>query len=120
MEEQEATQWHPVIQGILDEHLELLSGKRVKKSERESSRYVKIDYYCETQGELPTRGDREIIRPLSHLKARNVIEYKSWWESLSEDVLRLFNFANIITVMTYGVWFLCFNLKLPQNLKIFK
>ena len=86
---EEIINWHSIIQDILDEHLPLLSGKKIKEGAREFSRYIKIDYYCEVEGDLPLEDEgRDIIRPLNHLKEKNVIEFKSYHETLNESTFR--------------------------------
>ncbi len=87
MKKQENVDWHGIIQDILDEHLPLLSGKKISKQEREFQKFFKVDYYCETEGDLPKDN---LLRPFDHLKKANILEYKSFREILSENVFRYY------------------------------
>ena len=91
MNKQELIRWHLIIQNILDEYLWLLSGKKIRegKADREFSKFIKIDYFCEVEGDLPASElGKTIIRPFCHFKQKNLVEYKSMHESLNEATFR--------------------------------
>ena len=85
----EPIKWHDILQDILDHYLPLMSGKKIKEGERELARYFQVDYFCEIEGDLPAEQlPKNIVRPFDHLKARNVIEYKSIHEVVNESLFR--------------------------------
>ncbi len=67
----------------------MMSGKRVRKLERERRSYFRLDYLCvarEGEGGAPGGGGEDL--PFGHFKELNLIEYKSAFESLSEQTFR--------------------------------
>jgi len=84
------TDWHKLIQDILDEHLEVMSGKTVVERDRESSTHFRVDYFCRCSDEPPAGRAATVagIRPFDHLRGTNVIEYKSIHETLTDRAYR--------------------------------
>jgi hypothetical protein len=87
-EKKKRINWHEIIQEILDKHLPLMSGKEIEDLARERQHLIRVDYYCAAKGELPESATSDEIRPFDHLKARNIIEYKSFHEVLNEALFR--------------------------------
>ena len=84
------TDWHKLLQDILDDHLEVMSGKKVLEADREVSAHFRVDYFCRCGDESPAGYAATVagIRPFSHLRGCNVIEYKSIHQTLSEQTFR--------------------------------
>ena len=80
---------HDVIETILDEHLGFMSGKTIKRGEREQRRYFRVDYQCSTVGDIPeSPGSKPQVLPFEHLKDENIIEFKSCHQVLNEKIFR--------------------------------
>ncbi len=84
--------WHKLLQDILDNHLEMMSGKQVLEADREMSAHFRIDYFCRCGSGPPAGRAATIggIRPFDHLKTCNVIEYKSIHQTLNERTFRAY------------------------------
>ncbi len=67
--------WHQILQSILDDHLEVMSGKQVVEADREVSSHFRLDYYCRCGVGSPRGRAASVagIRPFDHLKIFNVI-----------------------------------------------
>lgn len=81
-------EWHDLIQDIFREYLSMMSGKIIQEASKEYPSYFQADYYCLVKGELSDKDKKNIVRPFDHLKERNIIEYKSGYESLNEATFR--------------------------------
>ncbi len=82
--------WHPILQMILDDQLELMSGKRILEKGREVFKFYQIDYFCRT-GRGKPRGRAARVTgtlPFDHLLEYNVFEYKSINETLNDRTFR--------------------------------
>lgn len=89
--EKEKVYRHKIIQDILDNYLSLMSGKIIKGPGREQQRYSRVDYLCETEGELAQPPfHKEMVLPFDHLKPNSchIIEFKSLWQVLNESTFR--------------------------------
>lgn len=80
---------HEILGSILDEYLELMSGKQIRKGDSEQRRYFRVDYLCSAlSAPAITTSDPAVLRPFEHLMKKNVIEYKSCYEALNEKTFR--------------------------------
>ncbi|MDJ0838260.1 MAG: hypothetical protein QNK37_17215 [Acidobacteriota bacterium] len=82
--------WHPIVQEIFDDHMELMSGKRILERDREVYTHFQIDYFCRTgRGKLRGKAAQiKGIRPFDHLLEYNVFEYKSINQTLNDKTFR--------------------------------
>lgn len=87
---EERKDWHKILQEILEDigNLQLLSGKIIAGKAREYHQMIRADFVCHTEGDLPSNKLKPIIRPFSHFKKRNIVEYKSGWEVVNEKTFR--------------------------------
>lgn len=87
---EERIDWHNILQEILENisNLQLLSGKIIAGKAREYHQMIRADFICHTQGDLSNDKLKPIIRPFSHFKKRNIVEYKSSWEVVNEKTFR--------------------------------
>ena len=89
MIEKERRKLHDILESILDEHLEFMSGKIIKRGDSEQRKYFRVDYRCTTEGELQNYPvARPSVLPFDHLKEVNVIEFKTFHEVLNEVTFR--------------------------------
>ena len=51
---------------------------------------IRADFVCQTESDIPSDQLKPIVRPLSHFKRRNVLEYKSFSEVLNENTFRYY------------------------------
>ena len=88
----ERTDWHKFFQEVIEdsENLRELSGKLVSLKAREHQQTIRADFICHTESDLPPDTLPPIIRPFSHFKRRNVVEYKSFREVLNENNFRYY------------------------------
>ena len=88
----ERTDWHKFFQEVIEdsENLRELSGKIISLKAREHQQMIRADFICHTESDLPPDTLPPIIRPFSHFKRRNVVEYKSFREVLNENSFRYY------------------------------
>ena len=88
----EKTLWHKFFQEIIEdsENLKELSGKIISLKAREHQQTIRADFICQTERDIPAEQLKPIVRPFSHFKHRNVLEYKSFSEVLNENTFRYY------------------------------
>ena len=88
----ETTYWHKFFQGMLEDigNLRELSGKIISAKARKHQQMIRADFICHTEGNLSDEKLKSIVRPFSHFKKRNVIEFKSFHESLNKNIFRYY------------------------------
>ena len=72
------------------ENLRELSGKVVSLKAREHHQTIRADFICHAENDIPREQLPPIVRPFAHFKRRNIIEFKSFHESLNESFFRYY------------------------------